>query len=240
VLVVFAAVLAAGVFLRMFVIGAARIAGSSMEQTLLPGDFVLISKLTRTLPGSPSVGDVVAVTLDNITDPENPSARRAVVVKRCVAGPGDSIIVRRSSVWVNGEELRFPPTSRWSTREDYQEDAVTDVGPLFVPQAGALLSLTTRNFHEWKSLIESEGHTVQIADDGTISVDSVVTPQYRVARDYCFLLGDNPRESIDSRTWGIIPTAALEGRVMLVYWSIDAHPGRSSAIRWGRIGGFVR
>lgn len=47
-----------------------------------------------------------------------------------------------------------------------------------------------------------------------------------------FLMGDNRENSADSRFTGPVPVAAVRGRAILIYLSIDASYG----IRWGRIG----
>jgi signal peptidase I len=50
-----------------------------------------------------------------------------------------------------------------------------------------------------------------------------------------FALGDNRDESQDSRFWGSVPVAHLEGRVALVLWSVREGPrsfvGRGAALR---------
>jgi signal peptidase I len=50
-----------------------------------------------------------------------------------------------------------------------------------------------------------------------------------------FALGDNRDESLDSRFWGSVPLAHLEGRAALVLWSVREGPrtfsGRGAALR---------
>jgi signal peptidase I len=239
-LLVGVAILLVALLLRMFVLGAARIAGSSMEQTLVPGDFVVISKLVAFMPGFPAVGDVVAIRFGGVLKPGEPGSPGGVVVKRCVAGPGDTLMIRGSSVWVNGVNLRFPPTARplLGRRDQTGYPALSDVGPTLVPRAGMTLALTPESLQQWRSLIENEGHTVALSGTGSITIDGEPSMQYCVARDYFFLLGDNMERSIDSRAWGVVPRTVIEGRVVGVYWSLDETSGHSS-IRWDRIGRFV-
>jgi signal peptidase I len=240
------AVLVVGILLRAFVIGAVRVAGTSMERTLLPGDFVLVSRLTAFLPGSPSIGDVVAVRLPETNDSEPGDHDQTVVVKRYIAAPGDTILVRGRSVWVNRQELRLPSTARSShTTGELPEQDDRGVRPVYVPKAGSFLTLTPQNFLQWKQLIENEGHRAEISSEFQILVDGAVTESYRVERDYCFLLGDNMIASTDSRSWGVVPRQAVIGRVVLVYWSRDPDEEKTSAgswfagVRWNRIGGLV-
>jgi signal peptidase I len=53
----------------------------------------------------------------------------------------------------------------------------------------------------------------------------------RVPSDSFYVLGDNRDDSNDSRFWGPVPAANLEGRALFVYWSV---PPRSSGTSEGR------
>jgi signal peptidase I len=56
-------------------------------------------------------------------------------------------------------------------------------------------------------------------------------PALRVPDDAYFMLGDNRDDSNDSRFWGPVPSANIEGRAVFVYWSVTP---RSSADPSGR------
>lgn len=91
---------------RTFAFQAFRIPSSSMELTLLPGDFLFINKFAYgaqvpfsdlRLPGytDPKPGDIIVFQF-----PENP---RQDYIKRCVAVGGDTVEVRDKVVFVNGQ-----------------------------------------------------------------------------------------------------------------------------------------
>ncbi len=124
--VVVGAVLAA-VLLRAVVFEAYRIPSESMEDTLLVGDFVFVSKLAygamvlgHRLPGlaRPRRGDVVVFHY-----PPGLEARvesRAPYIKRLVGLPGDTVALAAKRVSVNGAAVASPPLGRlyWQVSTD--------------------------------------------------------------------------------------------------------------------------
>ena len=100
-----AAVIAAA--LKMYVLGAFEIPSSSMERTLLPGDFIIVSKIAFDVR-SIEHGDII------VFDP--PEAARSVghqdaLIKRVVGLPGDTLRLTTNTVYVNGRPQPNPPLS---------------------------------------------------------------------------------------------------------------------------------
>ena len=137
--------------LRTFVVQAFRIPSPSMEDTLLVGDFLFISKLDygarvplldARLPGWRAIrrGDVVVFRL-----PEHASegGRRVDYIKRVVAVAGQTVEVRHKRLHVDGEPVSEPyvkhldPTLR-SDRDEY--------GPLEVPPGTVFVLGDNRDF----------------------------------------------------------------------------------------------
>ena len=137
--VVVGAVLAA-VLLRVVVFEAYRIPSESMEDTLLVGDFVFVSKLAygamilgHRLPGldAPRRGDVVVFHY-----PPGLEARvedRAPYIKRLVGLPGDTVAIAAKAVRVNGAAVPPPPLGRqfWQVSTDgspLPREALAEIG----------------------------------------------------------------------------------------------------------------
>jgi signal peptidase I len=255
--------------LKTAVVDAVRIPTRSMEGTLVPGDFVLVNKVVygaRTpdalpftrislpslhLPGltTPRRGDVIVFSYPG--DPAELQGTHTVrLVKRCVAVPGDTVLVAGEIVYCNGGAV--PPVRpgagerNASHEETGAGEAGTAVRSLVVPARGKLLDVRGPDADFWRTLISREGHSVGVNDRGETIIDGSVQEAYRVEQDYYFVLGDNRAESLDSRSWGLVPANRIIGKAMIVYWSVS-HPMADGSpesgflgIRWNRIGTLVR
>ncbi len=85
--------------LRAYVVQAFRIPTGSMENTLLPGDFVLVNKFVFHFK-DPEPGDVIVFHY-----PLNPDR---VFIKRCVAGGGQTVEIRNKVLRVDGKVVPDP------------------------------------------------------------------------------------------------------------------------------------
>ncbi len=117
-------------FIRVTTVEAFRIPTGSMEDTLLVGDFLLVNKFVygiRTpdwigvpftkigfhlpatrLPGTnrPKPGDILVFKY-----PLDPSLN---YIKRCVAGPGQTLEIRDRQLYVDGQPFQNPPHSKFT------------------------------------------------------------------------------------------------------------------------------
>lgn len=207
------------VLVRALVVEAFRIPSGSMESTLLVGDFLLVNKLLygaevpvvkRHLPAirAPRHGDVVVFRW-----PEDP---RKHFVKRLVGLPGDTLAMRRGTLWRNGVGLE----ERYAQQRPEAHDGLA-LDFLWqrehlAPTADTAHYLPSRD--EWGPLVVPTGHY--------------------------FVLGDNRDNSLDSRYWGFVPDSLIRGAPVLVYFSLRPDSTRqadwTSRIRWERLGSLVR
>ncbi|MCF8716340.1 signal peptidase I [Joostella atrarenae] len=125
------------VCLKLFVINLYKIPSSSMEDTLIPGDVILVNKLIYG-PKVPKGLNQISwfhffniVNRDKVSDlPSSDSVYRLsgssrikkgdlfiyelsqdfFVVKRCVSNPGDTLLINDSRVYINGQESFFTST----------------------------------------------------------------------------------------------------------------------------------
>ncbi|HSZ61611.1 MAG TPA: signal peptidase I [Terriglobales bacterium] len=184
-------------FIMTFVLQNFEIPSSSMEDTLLIGDHVVVNReqfapptrwMGPLLPYRDLHRDDIAVFLS----PEQPGL---FLVKRIIGIPGDRIHLRDDVVYRNGERLVEP-----FVRHKRQHNPYTDNFPSVAPSE----MYGVRN-EKW--VMEMPSHIV--------GEDIVVPP------DSYFAMGDNRDVSYDSRFWGFLPRKNLIGRPMYVYWSFN-------------------
>lgn len=146
----------------VYVIQAFKIPTGSMEKSLLVGDFLLGLKFIYGSPALPFVykkfpgiskpkpGDVVIF--------EYPGTDNKDYIKRCIAGPGQTIEIKEKKFVLNGKELILPP------RGQYQQDGrlfpeIAYFKKLYIPQKGDTIrikDLPIREFLFLRNLIKQE------------------------------------------------------------------------------------
>lgn len=203
--------------IRALLVEAFRIPSSSMERTLLVGDFLFVNKalygaevpvVHARLPAvrEPRLGDIVVF--------DSRTQEGVKVVKRVVGMPGDTLEMRGSVLYRNGV-AQTEPFAVWSN-------------PAVDPSE-------TAQMREWQ--LE---YLVPSVDRQTYTPDRRTWGPLVVPHDAFFVMGDNRDNSFDSRYWGFVDRRAIRGRPLFIYYSFDGGSWRAlpfiTAIRWGRIG----
>ena len=193
---------------RTFAYEPFNIPSSSMEPTLLVGDFLFVSKYSygysryslplglplfegRILESMPERGDVVVFKLpkDNETD----------YIKRLVGLPGDRIQVRGGILHINGEPVKREKPGQGEGSGD------PDVA---------------RWVNEFvETLPNGRRHLIQEISDSATHDN---TREFLVPAEHFFFMGDNRDRSLDSRAGdhvGFVPAANLIGRAEFLFFS---------------------
>ena len=227
--------------IRAFVVEPFRIPSGSMLPTLLIGDHLFVNKFIYgpkipftdiRLPGfrEPERGDVIVFTVAKGADrfgrvypaDKKPDLPREDFVKRIVGLPGDRVEVRGGRVYVNDERVEL-----------------LDTQDVFVDEHGNTLKI------QREKLVTCE-HAV-LDDPSTLGPRRAA---FTVEPGRYFMLGDNRDHSKDSRSWGTVRLAEIQGPAFILYWSWDVNGNFlqflnpvnwwSAEKRWSRVFSRVR
>lgn len=203
-------------FLSTFLIQAFHVPSSSMERTVLVGDFLFVNKLlygaeipltSRHLPAirEPKHDEMVVIhsPIENL-----------LLLKRLVGLPGDTLAMKQGRLLRDGAPLAEP----WVQLAEQ---------PPSIDEATAL------QMRSWQLRYYVGQDTVHYHPDLRNWGPLVVPP------DSVMTLGDNRDESFDCRYYGFIPRKNLRGKPLFIYFSYDPSSWRPlpflTAIRWGRL-----
>ncbi len=129
----------------------------------------------------------------------------------------------------------FPPNTDVFPQWDAPRWSQDNYGPIWIPQRGATVRLTTENLPLYRRIIEAyEGHELEVEGD-TILIDGAPAEEYTFAMDYYWMMGDNRHNSADSRFWGFVPEDHIVGKASFVWLSLDNEGSFPGNIRWRRL-----
>lgn len=182
-------------FIKYFIGTPTVVQQESMYSTLLQGDRLILSRLSRTFKKMPQRGEIITFEApsklyyaEGEADLKNPTAKydnqpssiwgkfmhnvleikKTSYIKRVIGVPGDHIEIKDGKVYRNEDELH----------EDYVRNGVTTI------ENGQFLN--------------------------------IVVPENTV-----FAMGDNREVSMDCRSFGCIPIEKIEGKVVLRFWPLN-------------------
>jgi signal peptidase I len=204
--------------LRTFLIQTFTITSGSMENTLLVGDFLVLSKSAygATVPGTglrlpgysePHRGDVVVFRGRH--EPID-------LVKRLIGLPGDTLYMRDGLLYIDQTPRDEPYVRHTDPTGDTSHPWMSWQTKFLVDSVDVMKYRPTRD--NWGPIV--------------------------VPPNLYFVMGDNRDESLDSRYWGFVDPASLKGRAVVLYFSYDRDALGAlpfvNHVRWARIGDRIR
>lgn len=169
---------------------------SSMEDTVLIGDHMIVDKLAFS-PHSSYAGYLLPYTDVKRGDiivfkyPVNPKEN---YVKRVIGVPGDRIHLSNRELYLNGRKMNEP----YVVHKAPYPNEYRDNFPVAPPDG----------------LVMDRG--MEMLQTNVQGGELVVPPGYYYA------MGDNRDNSLDSRYWGLVPRENVVGKPVIVFWSYDA------------------
>ena len=199
--------------LRTFVVQAFKIPSSSMEDTLLIGDHLLVNKFIygTKLPfmddrilqiREPERGDIIVFEFPPDTQNQNLTFwQKRDFIKRVIGLPGDKVEIRNKNVFINGKELSLPMEVH---KDPSLKDRCFEIG-------------------DWRTRMRLPS---PFERDCMLPV--------KVPQGHYFVLGDNRDKSHDSRFWGFVPKENIKGLAFIKYWSWNSEENWPRFSRIGR------
>jgi len=175
---------------------------SSMHNTLLTGDHLIVDKLAYSPPDAVSkhMLPYTPVKRGDIIVFRHPILLQEDYVKRVMGVPGDRIKLVHKQVYLNGHALNEPYVIHIDNGYDpYRDD---------FPSGGTL------------AYSPSPGIPPDRAND--MLQNNVVNGEVVVPDGFYFAMGDNRDNSLDSRYWGFVPHDNITGKPVIIFWSYDA------------------
>ncbi|MBN2188322.1 MAG: signal peptidase I [Chitinispirillaceae bacterium] len=163
----------------VYVIQAFKIPSASMEKSLLTGDFLLGLKFLYGSPvvpfsyvkfpriSSPKPGDVVIFEFPgNDFEIGNSDFLNKDFIKRCVAGPGQTVEIRGRDLYVDGHDFVLPPHGQFVRNGELDYPGITAFAPLRIPKKNDTITvegLDAREFFFLRNLIAQENPGSRVA-----------------------------------------------------------------------------
>lgn len=174
-----------------------------------------------------------------------------VYCKRCLAIPGDTLSIVNGiyknnnygdTLGLHKMQLRLATVDETlysaEARSIYPFDAhvgwtFKNMGPLYIPRKGDIMTLTPKEGTIYKGLLEFEtGKKVTVNwDKDLVLLDGKPAHRYEWTNNYYFMAGDNVFDSMDSRYWGLVPEDYIIGVVKMISYSKDKE---TDTIKWER------
>ena len=200
--------------IRSFAIQPYRVPTGSLEPTVKPGDFILVTQYNYGLKipfwdhtiikiSHPKMGQIAL-----FQSPVNPT--QLTLVKRVIGLPGDRISYINKVLYINGQEEKQSFVK--NTKE------ILDNG-------------NTVPVKEYREDLNGVSHLIIINPKApTTNFKNLIVP-----KDEYFMMGDNRDDSDDSRYWGFVPFQNFIGQARLVFFNMTFLPFHIDLHRIGKM-----
>ncbi len=252
---IFVGVIILAILFRVFFIEIYSIPSGSMEDTLLPGDKVLVNKLVYgpKLPASPYeipwVNLVWFLRADASANPDsvyweyqrlrgfsNIARGDVMVFSHPIWGGRNNFFIKRCMGLpgdTDSSNIKTSPPD--STRWVYPKSGafawtIDNYGPLVIPYQGMAIQLDHGNYLLYGRTVNRLEQVKLEEKNGHYYLNGAAANHYIFQHNYYFMLGDNRNNSNDSRYWGFVPEENIVGKAGLILFS-----NNWDGFKWGRL-----
>ena len=205
-------------FIIFFIAQPFKIPSGSMKNSLLIGDYLFAKKFSygTAMPHIPFIEMSIMpwsnkLKLLNGDKPKRgdivifrpPHDTKTHFVKRCVALEGDELFIADKNLYLHHSE-----GDEWIKDNFKDFEIIVFSGKLWVKNP---------YMKEHKGII----HDDTIRNNGRYHMELFHFSPIKIAKDNYFMMGDNRDHSNDSRFWGSVPYANIEGTPWFIYFSME-------------------
>lgn len=205
------------IFVRIFCGEVCVVPSSSMEPTILVGDWLWIDKLTYGARLPVRWSDIPIVNMFTWNTILRQKDRRLNWGYHRVGG------FRKPCV---SDIIVFNSPGR--------PDILLVKRVAKVISVGDTIFFNEKNYLSLKKILDNECVSSFLRKK-KVYINSRTDSSYRVKQNYYFVLGDNTSESYDSRSFGYIPESSVVGKVDHVLYSIDSDRSECCRFRFLRL-----
>lgn len=194
-------------FLWTFIAQGMMVPTSSMQNTINVGDRFFANKFIfgRNTPIIGALLPARDIRRGDIIIFKYPEDPKTNYIKRIIGLPGETVQLRGTKVFINGQELAEQTVA---VRLEPELPALPEVAVDPAPPGA-----------RWRVFYnDAEEHDP--ANDST-GVRYGVSQPALVPEGHYFAMGDNRDNSLDSRFWGFVPRKNIIGHALYVHWSFN-------------------
>ncbi|WP_417941931.1 signal peptidase I [Flavobacterium sp. RS13.1] len=119
------------------------------------------------------------------------------------------------------KKLLKTPTSQWT---------LDDMGPIIIPKKGMKIQLNPDTYMLYEKVINMFEKCKLTEKKGTYFINGKRSTKYKFKLNYYFMMGDNRKETSDSRRWGFLPESNIIGKVQCILFS-----NKNEEFQWNRL-----